>query len=214
MGTKTMTKNLYNELDDLHPRVNYLLNMDNWCVINEAKVETGKLDFLAIQRHTGRMMIVECKVSFVNTLKLIAQINRYHDALGVPDAEKCLMTFERLRDVQLEALADENIQSKVVNLEMPMMPRWIGGGKSEFAYWFKHWDHEALEGGTMYSWLQSSITFGNPLPTIDENVRAPFRTRNPLRLDGTSLPYNPGSSAPYVNWQTDNLDDPHRYSND
>lgn len=206
--------NQYDELRDLHPRVNYLLSLDNWCVVNEAKVQTGKLDFVAIQRHTGRVMIVECKVSFVNTLKLIAQINRYHDALGVPDAEKCLMTFDRLRDVQLEALADEKIQSKVISPDMPMMPRWVGGSKSEFAYWFGYWDHEALEGGTMYSWLQSSIVFDSPLPAIDLNARSPFRTGSPLRLDGTSLPYNPGTPAPYINWHSEKIDNPHESHND
>jgi hypothetical protein len=211
-----MVQNQYDELHDLHPRVNYQLNLDNWCVVNEAKVKKGQMDFAAIQRHTGRVMIVECKVSFVNTLRLVAQINRYHEAFGVPTAEKCLMTFDRLRAIQLEALADEKIQSHIISPDAPMMHKYLGGGgQREFAFWFKHWGHEALEGGAMRKWMDSRNPFDTPLPVLEGHIESPFRTLYPLRLDGTSMPYNPGPRLPHpFPFGEDNLDNPARYEND
>jgi hypothetical protein len=191
MGMKTMS-NQYDELRDLHPRVNHILNLHNWSVLIEAKVDSGRLDFAAIQRHTGRLMIVECKVGFVNTFRVIDQINRYHKAFGVPTAEKCLMTFRRLSAIQLEVLADEKIQSQVVSIDTPMMPKWMDRTVSEFAYWFRHWGHEALEGGTMHSWLKAPKDSGSLLPIDGKEVLSLFRLPN-LRFDGSHLPYDPGA---------------------
>lgn len=188
-----MTRNQYDELRDLHPRVNHILHLHNWCVLIEAKMDSSRLDFVAIQRHTGRLMIVECKVGFVNTLRVIDQINRYHKAFGVPSAEKCLMTFDRLSAIQLEVLAVESIQSQVVSLDTPLMPKWMERTTHEFAYWFRHWRHEALEGGTMHTWLKAPQGFGSLLPIDDKEAISPFRIPK-LRFDGSHLPYNPGAS--------------------
>lgn len=95
------------------------------------------------------------------------------------------------------------------------MPKWIARTSYEFAYWFRHWKHETTSDGTMHHWLYALDMMGSPLP-VDEPGPFGFRMVYP-RLDGTSLPYNPGPS--YQVFPTDNdvyhdLDDQSRYAND
>lgn len=187
-----MTKSQYDELRDLHPRATHLLAIDNWCLINEAKVTGGRIDFIGIQRHTGRVMIIECKVSVTNVLRVVAQINAYHEALNAPIVEKLLMTLLPLTAFQVDAFGKYDIKCQTVSMDTPSMDRWLAGSERQFVYWFQHWKHEAGESGNIHDWLNPPV-FGPIAPEIVEPVplRQPLRSFPPIPANSPFRSKNP-----------------------
>jgi hypothetical protein len=192
--TKTMTK--YDEIRDLHPRVKHILTIQNWCVVNEARFTGGRIDFLAIKRDTGDILIVECKIAIKNVWEVIGQIQGYETALGVTGVIKSLATFDDIADNQFLALDEQGIGFRQIPTDTPLMDRWMGGYTREFLYWFNHWQHPIKEGSLIHQWMQE----GNIWP------RAAIKTESPDPVSPVSYSYD-GDTY-------DNLDDPERYAND
>lgn len=198
------TMNKYNEIRDLHPRVKHILTMKNWCVISEARFLGGRIDFLAIQRDTGNLMVVECKVEIGSVWQTIGQLNGYHVALGVPNAIKSLAVLQDVSDSQYETLAENDIDVRVVGIDTPLMDRWMGGHKREFIYWFLHWGHEAKEGSIVHQWME--------LESIGDRIQIVPQSQ-PQSIAPTIIP-NDWQSLDDAYRNFDDLDNPARYEND
>jgi hypothetical protein len=193
METMTMT-NQYDEVHDLHPRVKHLMSINNWCSVSEFRVTRGQLDFAGIKRDTGTVAIVECKISVSDANLVIAQINRYHEAFGVPVAEKRLAVIAPPTDPQIDALIANNIEIYLIDMDTPAMGRHMGDHAWEFVYWFKFWKHEVLPEGTVHQWLNSPI-YQTRLPLIEEP--APFgKSRPPTFSSGYERPVSVFGSLP------------------
>jgi hypothetical protein len=212
MGMKMMIR--YNEIRDLHPRVKYLLSTKNWCALNEVQIKGGRIDFVGVQRETGQVMIVECKVTIGNIWKNIGQINGYHKLLGLPNAIKRLASFEDVTDDQLNALIEHDIEFRLVNPDTPLMGRSMGTDVQEFVYWITHWEHEPLVGSTMDEWIhapstvfsQKAETMFPVFPPIPPD--SPFHSPNPADWPA---PFKIVASDEDSYRNLDDLDDPRRY---
>ncbi len=163
----------YTELGDLQPRVKFSLMVRNWSIYREAKLKRGRADFVAIQRESGKVRLLECKTHVTDVEKIANQINGYWKDLGIPSAKKWLATYYPLRPAEIEYFAAHDISHYALEAHNIVVPSHIGESHYEFMFWFKYWQIETVADSTAEGWSDTVTTTPEKVP-VSPFGRFPF----------------------------------------
>lgn len=113
------------ECRDVHPRVAHALESSNWCYVHEYKPRIeGSIDFLAINRDTHQLAIIECKRRIESLGDVIFQVNHYARLVSIKEAIKVVFTMRPPTKDVIRALKAENIVIYGVDMDMPCVTEY------------------------------------------------------------------------------------------
>ncbi len=148
--------------DNMYPYVAHTLNLDNWCFTRQYTTKLGRVDILAIQRHTGLVALVELKTALSSSTTgpkaLARQLNGYHTALNLPSALKWAWLGNPPTERQERKLNEFGISVYSVDWEIDFPECNLAPLFADFRevrYWWEFWKHPHL---SLYSDIQELLS--------------------------------------------------------
>jgi hypothetical protein len=142
------------ETRDLHPRVYAFLQSWDFFAINEYRYDGGSIDFLAIDRSTGDVVIIECKVAIKTVEPVVDQINRYATAFGLPVAHRWVFAFS-VSDEQRIEFASHGITVFTLSMQSPVSDERLVD-LDQFCWYYYKW-HEKPLLPYCYDWRKGTL---------------------------------------------------------
>ena len=97
------------DTSDVAPRAATLILNMGWMFLPEVINDAGRMDFLALNPQSGAIAIVECKTTITSPMVVLNQIDRYHEAFGLPNALKWAFSWNPISQKFIDTFADYGV---------------------------------------------------------------------------------------------------------
>lgn len=94
---------------EIAPRAATLILNMGWIFLPEVINDAGRMDFLALNPANGAIAIVECKTTVLSPMGVLNQIDRYHEAFGLPNALKWAFSWNPVSQRFADTFADYGV---------------------------------------------------------------------------------------------------------